>query len=65
MSSEPKAPKPEHQAAARPAPAADHDEAWDRVLDCGAPGPAQDQPALFYQAARRPPANAGEPPAER
>ena len=30
-------------------PAADND-AWERVLDCGAPGPAHAAPALFYQA---------------
>jgi hypothetical protein len=40
------------------------DSAWDRVLDCGAPGPAHAEPALFYQAARRAPAGA-EPPADR
>jgi hypothetical protein len=25
---------------------------WERVLDCGAPGPAREQPALFYQETR-------------
>jgi hypothetical protein len=27
---------------------------WERVLDCGAPGPAREQPALFYQESRAP-----------
>jgi hypothetical protein len=33
-----------------------HDEngnAWERVLDCGAPGPARGQAALFYQPGER------------
>lgn len=28
----------------------DDEDAWERVLDCGAPGPAHAAPALFYQA---------------
>ena len=48
----------DQQPAPRPAAAPqdwqpeDNDEdAWARVLDCGAPGPAREAPALFYQAA--------------
>lgn len=26
--------------------------AWERVLDCGAPGPSRAEPALFYRAGR-------------
>ncbi len=29
-----------------------NEDAWARVLDCGAPGPAHEAPALFYQAGR-------------
>ena len=35
-------------------PPEDFDAAWERVLDCGAPGPARAEPALFYQGSRRP-----------
>jgi hypothetical protein len=48
---------PPRPIAAHDAPAGrpdEHDDAWDRVLDCGAPGPAREQPALFYQESRAP-----------
>ena len=55
-------PVPPRQPAGDPPPAwphEDNDAAWEGVLDCGAPGPARAEPALFYQA-QRAPAPAGE-----
>jgi hypothetical protein len=55
--------RPEHQrqpqapSAPRPWPPEDNDD-WERVLDCGAPGPIHAEPALFYQPGRP----AGQPP---
>jgi hypothetical protein len=44
--------QPLNDRAPRPHAAADErsvEAAWQRVLDCGAPGPGRERPILFYQ----------------
>jgi hypothetical protein len=56
MSLPPARPGPSGVPASRPAGVDRWPESdWERVLDCGAPGPAKAGPALFYQAAERGP----------
>ena len=41
--------RPEGQAPVKNVDSGDWLAAWERVLDCGAPGPSRERPALFYQ----------------
>ena len=56
------APRPAAAPMPPPARPEEHEAAWDRVLDCGAPGPARAEPILFYQPGRPPAPAAGAGP---